>query len=59
MNAQGDSHLSFIAKHLTASPGQQYLLISTDGGRIIMMNTKTWKQVRPRISEAQLALALQ
>jgi len=46
MNAHGDTHVSFVAKHLAMSPCSKYLLISTDGGRIIMMNTSTWRQVR-------------
>jgi len=46
MNAQGDSHVSFVAKHLARSPCARYLLVSTDGGRIIMFNTSSWKQMR-------------
>lgn len=46
LNSQGDMHISFVAKHLEVSPCQRYLLVSTDGGRIIMMNTATWKQVQ-------------
>lgn len=36
MNAQGDDHVSFSAAHLALQG--QYLLVSTDGPRIIMYN---------------------
>lgn len=36
MNALGDDHVSFTASHLAASPDGAYLLVSTDGPRIIM-----------------------
>ena len=37
MNATGDDHVSFTASYLSLSPCGKYLLISTDGARIIMM----------------------
>ena len=37
MNAMGDDHVSFTASHLALSPCGKYILISTDGARIIMM----------------------
>ncbi len=37
LNATGDDHVSFTAAHLALSPCGSYLLISTDGARIIMM----------------------
>ena len=37
MNAAGDDHVSFTASYLSLSPCGKYLLISTDGARIIMM----------------------
>ena len=40
MNAMGDDHVSFSASHLAVSPCQQYLLVSTDGSRIIMFRVK-------------------
>ena len=36
MNALGDDHVSFSASHLAASPCGEYLLVSTDGPRIVM-----------------------
>ena len=36
MNAQGDYHVSFTASHLALSPCGKYILVSTDGARIIM-----------------------
>mmetsp|Transcript_20517 Transcript_20517/g.53667 ORF Transcript_20517/g.53667 Transcript_20517/m.53667 type:complete len:409 (-) Transcript_20517:284-1510(-) len=46
MNAHGDSHVSFVAKHLALSACAKYLLVSTDIGRILMLNTSSWRQVR-------------
>ncbi len=40
MNAMGDDHVSFSASHLAMSPCQRYLLVSTDGSRIIMFRVK-------------------
>jgi len=40
MNAMGDDHVSFSASHLAVSPCQRYLLVSTDGSRIIMFRLK-------------------
>jgi hypothetical protein len=37
MNAMKDDHVSFTASHLALSPCGKYMLISTDGARIIMM----------------------
>lgn len=36
MNATGDDHVSFTASHIALSPCGRYILISTDGARIIM-----------------------
>jgi hypothetical protein len=36
MNASGDDHVSFTASHLSLSPCGKYLLVSSDGARIIM-----------------------
>ncbi|CAK0734557.1 hypothetical protein CVIRNUC_000448 [Coccomyxa viridis] len=44
MNAQGDDHVSFSAAHLALRG--KYLLVSTDGPRIIMYNTEDWQQRR-------------
>ena len=38
MNAQGDDHVSFSAAHLALRG--KYLLVSTDGPRIIMYDTE-------------------
>ena len=38
MNAQCDNHVSFTASHLAVSPCGKYILVSTDGARIIMFN---------------------
>ncbi|KAL0056020.1 hypothetical protein WJX82_006755 [Trebouxia sp. C0006] len=46
MNAMGDDHVSFSASHLAVSPCQRYLLVSTDGSRIIMFRLKDWTQTR-------------
>ncbi|DBB06686.1 TPA: hypothetical protein ACH3X1_012194 [Trebouxia sp. C0004] len=46
MNARGDDHVSFSASHLAVSPCQRYLLVSTDGSRIIMFRLKDWTQTR-------------
>lgn len=46
MNALGDDHVSFTASHLAASPDGAYLLVSTDGPRIIMFRIQGWQQVR-------------
>ena len=40
MNAMGDDHVSFSASHLAASPCNKYLLVSTEGSRIIMFRIK-------------------
>jgi len=40
MNAMGDDHVSFSASHLAVSPCKRYLLVSTDGSRIIMFRVK-------------------
>lgn len=36
MNALGDDHVSFTASQLNVSPCGKYLLVSTDGTRIVM-----------------------
>ncbi|BDA40712.1 hypothetical protein COCOBI_01-3650 [Coccomyxa sp. Obi] len=46
MNAQGDNHISFTASHLALSPCGKYLLVSTDGARIIMFKIAGWHQIR-------------
>ncbi|KAK9824547.1 hypothetical protein WJX72_011229 [[Myrmecia] bisecta] len=46
MNAFGDDHVSFSASHLALSPCRQYLLVSTDGARIIMFRCQGWELVR-------------
>ena len=38
MNARGDDHVSFSAAHLALTG--KYLLVSTDGPRIIMYDTE-------------------
>ena len=40
MNAMGDDHVSFSASHLAASPCKKYLLVSTEGSRIIMFRVQ-------------------
>ena len=40
MNAMGDDHVSFSASHLAVSPCRRFLLVSTDGSRIIMFRVK-------------------
>ena len=40
MNALGDDHVSFSASHLAASPCKKYLLVSTEGSRIIMFRVQ-------------------
>ncbi|KAL3139799.1 hypothetical protein ABBQ38_004100 [Trebouxia sp. C0009 RCD-2024] len=46
MNAMGDDHVSFSASHLAASPCKKYLLVSTEGSRIIMFRIQDWTQAR-------------
>lgn len=46
MNAMGDDHVSFSASHLAVSPCRRFLLVSTDGSRIIMFRVKDWTQTR-------------
>lgn len=38
MNAKGDDHVSFSATALEVSPCQQYLLVCTDGPRLLMLS---------------------
>ena len=40
MNAMGDDHVSFSASHLALSPDQKYLLVSTDGPRLLMLRVR-------------------
>ena len=40
MNAMGDDHVSFSASHLALSPDQRYLLVSTDGPRLLMLRVR-------------------
>ena len=40
MNALGDDHVSFSATALALSPCGHYLLVSTEGPRIIMFRVK-------------------
>ena len=42
MNAMGDDHVSFSASHLAASPCHKFLLVSTEGSRLIMFRVKGW-----------------
>ncbi|KAK9832909.1 hypothetical protein WJX74_001562 [Apatococcus lobatus] len=46
MNAKGDDHVSFSATALEVSPCQQYLLVCTDGPRLLMLSIQGWRQVR-------------
>lgn len=39
MNALGDDHVSFTATQLRLSPDKCFLLVSTDGPRLIMFRT--------------------
>eukprot|EP00457_Paulinella_chromatophora_P007929 gb/GEZN01007955.1/.p1 GENE.gb/GEZN01007955.1/~~gb/GEZN01007955.1/.p1 ORF type:complete len:430 (-),score=69.70 gb/GEZN01007955.1/:194-1462(-) len=46
LNARGDSHVSFSALALAGSPKEDFLLVSTDNHRIIMLDAKSGHQVR-------------
>jgi hypothetical protein len=35
LNASGDTHVSFFARHLVPSPCGRFLLVSTDTGRMV------------------------
>ncbi|KAL6764979.1 WD40-repeat-containing domain protein [Haematococcus lacustris] len=37
LNASGDSHVSFSARHLLPSPCSRFLLVSTDTGRMLVL----------------------
>ena len=52
MNAMGDDHVSFSASHLAASPCNKYLLVSTEGSRVIMF------RVQGTVAHAQCILHL-
>ena len=54
MNAMGDDHVSFSASHLTASPCKKYLLVSTEGSRIIMFRVQG-TLVRARCTSASFS----
>ena len=60
MNAMGDDHVSFSASHLAVSPCKRYLLVSTDGSRIIMFRTRgdTTKQPWHQLSFCNSCLKL-
>ena len=40
LNARGDDHVSFYASHLALSPCTQYLLVSTEGPRLLLLRVK-------------------
>ncbi len=46
LNSSGDDHVSFYARHLALSPCGKYLLICTDGTRMLVLRTSDWSQSR-------------
>eukprot|EP00884_Botryococcus_braunii_P021127 jgi/Botrbrau1/7699/Bobra.0159s0136.1 len=46
MNALGDDHVSFSATQLRRSPCGRFLLVSSDGPRLIMFRLSDWSQAR-------------
>ena len=40
LNMRGDDHVSFSGSHLALSPDGKYLLVSTDGPRILMLRVR-------------------
>jgi WD40 repeat protein len=42
MNAAGDDHVSCHARHLALSPCGRYLLVCTDGTRMLVLRTAGW-----------------
>jgi WD40 repeat protein len=46
MNAAGDDHVSFYARHLAPSPCGRFLLVSTDGARMLVLRTDGWGHCR-------------
>jgi COMPASS component SWD3 len=45
MNAIGDDHVSFNPMHVTLSPDERYILVSTDRDRLILYTMDTGKLV--------------
>lgn len=43
LNASGDDHVSFFARHLVPSPCGRFLLVSTDTGRLLVLRTGSWQ----------------
>ncbi|KXZ48732.1 hypothetical protein GPECTOR_25g316 [Gonium pectorale] len=46
MNETGDDHVSFSVRHLSVSYCGQYLLICTDGPRLLVLRTSDWSRLR-------------
>lgn len=49
MNQLGDDHISFTASHLSVSPNGKYLLVSTDGARILLLRISNWSHLSTQI----------